>query len=591
MCLDLDFLDADNKTPPSLRPSKTARGSKNGFKIHHDSTGLPSVGLHFGNCLKVLSDHPDDSIDLVYLDPPFNSKRDYNLVHHASDPDSEAQSKAFEDTWQWGEEANKALTKIQAGNNVPLAHAMDSFRHLLGESPTMAYLVMMAPILVEIRRVMKPTASVYLHCDPTASHYLKILMDAVFEGGNFRNEIIWKRTSSHNSAKRWGAIHDVLLYYSKSNLPIWNRIILPFDDVQLSDSYPMKDAKGSFGTSDLTGAGVTKGTSGLPWRKVDPTTKGRHWAVPERGLPEWFQPPEGYLEMSTQERLDVLDNQNLIHWPKNSDGMPCFKKYIKDTHGVPIQDVIHDITAISPTAKERIGYPTQKPLALLERIVLASSNQGDVVLDPFCGSGTTLVAAHKHGRKAIGIDIHHRAIHVIRKRMADLFGSDFANAIHVHGDPTDIAGIRELTPYDFEDWVRFQLGANPYVNRRGNDKGIDGVIYMEVDGKQHTVPISIKSGEHVNPEMVQALKGVMDQLLLKDYGGDIGVLVLAYPPTVGMKRTALSYGYYQPKGIGNTGDDPIPKIQIITAGEILAGQRPKLPAMAFNTTFKATVDN
>ena len=534
--MGLDFLDIfeqDDHTPKSLRPSIKVRGSKNGFKICFDTSGLPSVGLHFGNCLKVLTDHHDDSIDLVYLDPPFNSKRDYNLVHHSSDPESDAQSKAFSDTWQWGEEASKSFAKIQNGNNIPLAHAMASFRHLLQEGPTLAYLSMMAPILVEIRRVMKPTASVYLHCDPSASHYLKILMDSVFGGVNFRNEIAWCYGKWTNSATYFQRNHDIILFYSK--MPVGYTFNKIFGDTPSAHK-----------------------------------TKGYHTNV-----------IKGVTQLIVYDAIKAADKIQEGKYDKivNSE----------DSSGAALSDW-WEIPILNPASKERLGYPTQKPLALLERIVLASSNPDDVVLDPFCGSGTTLVAAHKHGRKAIGIDIHHRAIYVIRKRMADLFGSDFANAIHVHGDPTDIAGVRELTPYDFEDWVRDNLGANSYVDRKGNDKGIDAVLYMDVDAKQRTIPISIKSGEHLVPDMVQSLAGVMEGLRIRDYGGDIGVLVTAYPPTNGMIRMASGYGYYQPKGIGSLEDNPIPRVQILTAMDILAGKRPITPAFGFDRTFKATRD-
>ncbi len=243
--------------------------------------------LYYGDNLEILDHYvKDETVDLVYLDPPFNSNASYNILFGEADGTRAAsQIKAFDDTWQWDQSAALAYKKtVEHGGQV--SRALQSFRTFLGESTMLAYLAMMAPRLIELRRVMKPTASIYLHCDPTASHYLKMLMDAVFGAVNFRNEIIWKRTSAHSGSKRWGPVHDIILYYSKTDNYTWNLIYQPYSENYKKQFYRFHDDVGQYRLGDLTGAGTRTGESGQAWRGVDPTKAGRHWAVPNKVLKE-----------------------------------------------------------------------------------------------------------------------------------------------------------------------------------------------------------------------------------------------------------------------------------------------------------------
>ena len=279
-----------------------------------------------------------------------------------------------------------------------------------------SYLIMMAVRMLEMQRILAPTGSIYLHVDPTASHYLKALMDSIFGVSSFRNEIVWKRTSSHNRAKRWGPIHDTIFYYARDGYT-WNRELQPLDRDYVEKAYRFRDDHGRYQPVDLTGPGERFGDTGMPWRGVDPSDKSRHWEVPpDRALPDWFDRPEGYSKLKARDRLDVLDAQGFVYWPERGT-MPRFKRYLLPTSGAPIADFIADIPALSSAARERCGYPTQKPLALLERIIRASTNEGDTVLDPFCGCATTCVAAEKLGRKWIGVDLSAKAIQLVRTRL------------------------------------------------------------------------------------------------------------------------------------------------------------------------------
>lgn len=292
--------------------------------------------LYFGDNLEVLRKHiPDESVDLIYLDPPFNSKADYNVIfreHTGKGPG--AQIKAFEDTWSWGMESEQALQEVVAKHG-RLGEFLDFLVRFLGKNDLSAYLVMMAVRLLELHRVLKPTGSLYLHCDPTASHYLKVILDQIFGPKNFRNEIIWKRTSAHSSAKRWGPVHDTLLFYTKDEEYTWNTLYESYEEQYVEDEYARKDDRGRYALKDLTGAGVSEGDSGKPWRGIAPGEKGRHWAVPSRDkLPSWLTLPDDWDDLSVQERLDFLDQAGLIYWPPRGV-MPRFKRYLEVAKGFP----------------------------------------------------------------------------------------------------------------------------------------------------------------------------------------------------------------------------------------------------------------
>lgn len=528
--------------------------------------------LYYGDCLTVLKDIPAECVDLVYLDPPFNSQRDYNAFFTSQDGQaSSAQVVAFEDTWQWGEQAQKEYDALLHNPDAGTLSEtiLPALRGFLAQSDMMAYLVMMAGRLLELKRVLKPTGSLYLHCDPTASHYLKILLDGVFSPVNFVNEIIWKRTSAHNSAKRWGPIHDTILYYSKTKEKIWNNTFQDFQEGALEKIYSKSDERGKFATGDLTGAGIRNGDSGAEWRGFNPTEKGRHWAVPERSLPDWVILPHGYSSFSTQEKLDVLDKQNLIYWPEKAGGMPTYKRYLTKDKKIPIQDIITDINPISPTSQERLGYPTQKPLELLERIIRASSNPGDIILDPFCGCGTAIHAAEKLGRKWIGIDITHLAVGLIKRRIHSAFPDcDF----EIHGTPKDVESARFLAEsaglegrYQFQYWALSLVdGVASNDKKKGADSGSDGFIWAyNSDKEPFKINISVKSGK-IPANHIRELGGMLGK---NDV--EICLLLTLEEPSKKMIADAISYGNYTyPNG------KEFPRIQILTIKDLLEGKEP-----------------
>jgi site-specific DNA-methyltransferase (adenine-specific) len=521
--------------------------------------------LYYGDNLTVLRNCIDDeSVDLIYLDPPFNSQATYNVLFRSTAGEkSLAQIEAFEDTWHWGDEAELAFDGVMHGPSADAAEMLRAMRAFLRETDMMAYLAMMAVRLLELHRVLKSTGSIYLHCDPSASHYLKTLMDGVFSPRNSLNEVIWKRTSGHNSAKRWGPVHDVILFYAKSGEHCWNRVAQAYDKDYIERFYRFNENDRRYRLGDLTGAGTRTGDSGMPWRGVDPTRVGRHWAVPNKVLVSLGT--TGMDNLSTQAKLDLLDSHGLIYWPPKGD-MPQFKRYYEETKGVAIQDVVSDIGPLS--AQERMGYPTEKPPALLDRIIQASSNKGDVVLDPFCGYGTTIHAAQKLKREWIGIDITHLAISLICKRLKDAFpGIQY----EVHGTPKDLDGARDLAArnkYQFQWWAVSLVSAVPFAGKKkGADSGIDGLIYFKPDGKTtEKAIVSVKGGENVNVAMVRDLAHVVDRVNAR-----IGVFITLADSTGPMRTEAVKAGFYE------TLYGKYPKIQILTIRELFEGKQPNIP--------------
>ena len=514
--------------------------------------------LYYGDNLDVLRRHiEDESVDLVYLDPPFNSNASYNVLFAERDGTQAAsQIKAFEDTWKWDESAARACQEvIEAGGKV--SEAMQAFRTFLSESDMLAYVSMMAPRLIELRRALKPTGSIYLHCDPAASHYLKMLMDAVFGPRQFRNEIVWKRTSAHSSAKRYGPVHDVILFYGRSDEVKWIGGYEAYDEAYIKQRFarggerPWKDA-------DLTGSGVRHGETGEVWRGFDVTAKGRHWAYP---------PSE----------LDKLDEAGMVYWPEKKGGWPRLKKYLDTAKGVLLQDVWTDIFPVNSQAQERLGYPTQKPEALLERIILASSNEGDTVLDPFCGCGTTIAAAQRLNRRWLGVDITNLAISLIRHRLADTFGS--AAEYEVVGEPVSLPDAGQLAqdaPYQFQWWALGLVGARPVEGIRGADKGIDGRIYFhEGDtAKTRQIILSVKAG-HVTVSHLRDLRGVLER-----QKAEIGVLLCMDEPTAPMRKECASAGFYTSPWGRHA------RLQILTVEDLLTGKTIDRPPAQTSVTFK-----
>jgi site-specific DNA-methyltransferase (adenine-specific) len=508
--------------------------------------------LYYGDNLTVLRGCIDDeSVDLVYLDPPFNSQANYNVLFRSTAGEkSQAQIEAFEDTWHWGDEAELAFDHVMTGQNSDAAEMLRSMRAFLKENDVMAYLCMMSARLLELQRVLKSSGCIYLHCDPSASHYLKIILDAIFGATNFKNEIIWKRTSAHSSAKRYGPVHDVILFYAKSEGFVWHPQYTKYDEEYLETFFDQVDSEGRrWKRMDLTGAGVRHGETGQVWRGIDVTAKGRHWAHPPSVL-------------------ETFDAKGRIHWPAKADGMPRLKQYPEDLPGVPLQDVWTDIRPMHNLSSERLGYATQKPGALLERILSTSSTPGDVVLDPFCGCGTTIHAAQKLKRKWIGIDVTHLAISLIEKRLKDAFpGIKY----EVHGTPKDIDGARDLAArdkYQFQWWAVSLVNAVPFAGKKkGADSGIDGLIYFKPDGKNtEKAIVSVKGGDNVNVAMVRDLAHVVDREKAK-----IGVFITLADSTGPMRVEAVKTGFYE------TLYGKYPKIQIVTIRELFEGKQPNIP--------------
>ena len=371
--------------------------------------------IFIGDNLHIMRGMNSDSVDLIYLDPPFNSNRNY-----AAPIGSQAAGAAFKDTW--------TLSDIDIAEHGELAERSPSLHTVIQAAREVhgkgmqSYLIMMSTRLLEMKRILKDTGSIYLHCDPTASHYLKLVLDSIFGNSNFRNEIVWKRTSTHNDPNRYGRIHDILLYYVKGEGATWNTQYEAHDPEYVKKYYRNKDARGLYSVSDLTASGTRQGESGQPWRNIDPSTVGNHWRPPRTGtyagyIEKHFIPNYRQIK-GVHDRLNILDEEDLIYWP-NKGTVPRLKRYLPASQGRPLQDIIVEVNQVGAHAKEKTGYPTQKPLALLERIIRASSDPGDVVFDPFCGCATTLVAADRLQRSWVGIDISSKAAELVVTRIKD----------------------------------------------------------------------------------------------------------------------------------------------------------------------------
>jgi DNA modification methylase len=494
--------------------------------------------LYYGDNLDILRRYiKDESIDLIYLDPPFNSNATYNVLFGEKDgTKAEAQIQAFDDTWHWDTAASEAFQEVvEFGGNV--SRAMQSFRVLLGDNDMLAYLAMMAPRLVELHRVLRPTGSIYLHCDPTASHYLKVLLDSIFGVKNFKNEIIWKRQtpSGFKGKSSIGQGHDVILYFSKSHHFLYNPLFIPYSDNYLENRFS----------------------------KVDET--GR------RFKDQWLG------TATTQETIDRLKAEGKIYY--TSTGKLRIKLYIDEIKGVPLDDVWNDVTPINSMAKERLGYPTQKPEALLERIIKASSNKGDLILDPFCGCGTAVTVAQRLDREWIGIDITHLAINLMKTRLQTAFGDQAK--YKVIGEPVsldDARALAESDKYQFQWWALGLVGARPTDQKKGSDKGIDGRLYFhEIDkGETKQVIISVKGGG-TTVSQLRDLRGTIDR-----ENAEIGVLITMEEPTQPMRAEVASAGYYMSPIWGN-----FPRLQILTIQELLEGKGIAMPPISqVSTTFK-----
>jgi site-specific DNA-methyltransferase (adenine-specific) len=514
--------------------------------------------LYFGDNLEVLRSGaiPPESVDLIYLDPPFNSNANYSVLFREPEGgQSQAQIQAFEDTWQWGIEAENAYEDVLNGSNQSLGKLLHALRDALGDNSMMAYLAMMAVRLVELHRVLKPTGSLYLHCDPTASHYLKAILDAVFGPENFRNEIIWKRKAgrgeTNNQAIRFGVSHDVILFAAKSKGAVFHRQYRANSEKYIETKFTHLDDSGRRYRLDNLTSPSFRANLRYEYKGYQPPEKG--WAV-------------------SRERMEQMEAEGRIYFPADKSKRLQRKRFLDELEGETVDTLWDDIPPINSQAQERLGYPTQKPVALLERIIAASSNEGDTVLDPFCGCGTTIHAAERLGRNWIGIDVTHLAISLIENRLE----AAFPNAQYeVHGTPKDFTGAEALAEKDkhqFEWWALSLVKAQPANDKKkGADKGVDGLLWLRVGQRERAkVIVSVKGGANINVAMVRDLGHVIQR-----EEAAIGLFVTLHEPTGPMKAEAVKAGFYEWEG------QRFPRIQILTVESLLNGVKPELPLIDY----------
>jgi site-specific DNA-methyltransferase (adenine-specific) len=525
--------------------------------------------LYFGDNLHVLREYvKDESVDLVYLDPPFNSNASYNVLFKApSGKRSQAQVQAFTDTWHWGQESEEAYDDVLRSGTAA-AGILRALRSFLGENDMMAYLAMMAVRLIELHRVMKPTASLYLHCDPTASHYLKILLDGVFGANNFRNEIVWLRSKnpkgSQHASRKYSPHTDSLLYYSKTeHAPFYGEEIrLPLSPEELEAKYDRIDQKGRWADGPILRSASMGPRPNLVYEHNGFTPGPAGWRMNRR-------------------ELEAVDAAGNLYW--TSTGAPRRKFRPEDDRGDPVGNFWGDIAPVNSQAVERIGYPTQKPLSLLERVLKASSCSGDVVLDPFCGCGTALHAAQRLGRAWIGIDITHVAIQIIVDRLKRHFPTEKGPI--VIGRPEDYDDARALAQrdkYQFQWWATSLVKGQPRGgHRKGADRGIDGEIFFKTGRKEDgRAIVSVKGGLNVNPGMVRDLVGTR-----KSEDAEMALLITLVEPSSEMITAAAKDGF-----IGE-GKVRVPRTQILTIKQLLGGMTFRTPAAPVYDTAQAAAES
>lgn len=425
--------------------------------------------IYCGDCKEVLKKIPDESVDLIYLDPPFFSQQEYENFWIKGAGDTETKLGFSDKDWH--------KLKDSIDPNILREYQHIGQRWKGGHSKGIyVYIAYMRERLNQCERVLKKTGSIYLHCDWHAVHYLKQMMDELFGYDNFRNDITWKRTTAHNDPNQFGHNADRILFYSKSDDYTFNPIYTPYDEEYLKSNYGNKDENGYYMSDNMTGAGLNK--NDVAWKGYDPKERGRHWAMPTSAVQKLVG-KEKASEMNTIEKLDLLYKNKLILI--SSNGTPRFKRYLDTMKGLPAQEIWIDIPNVSSQSSERLGYPTQKPEALLQRIIEASSNKTNIVLDPFCGCGTTLAVAKKLGRQFIGIDISRVACDVMRKRLG--------GGVKVIGGESK-EELSKMEPHEFARLVIVEKLGGIISPRKSGDMGIDGWIEFK------TVPVQVKRWEH-----------------------------------------------------------------------------------------------
>jgi site-specific DNA-methyltransferase (adenine-specific) len=551
--------------------------------------------LYYGDNLDILQRYiKDESVDLVYLDPPFNSAQNYNAFFQEKDGTAAAsQIRAFEDTWTWNQESQRVYEELilQPGK---VSEVMQAFKTFLGTNDMMAYLAMMCPRLVELRRVLKPTGSLYLHCDPTASHYLKLLCDAVFRANNFRNDIIWKRrvgsASAVHTSKKFGDCYDSLLFYVRSDEAAFNpQYSMEAKGYQeyLEERFNKDDGDGRLYRLDNLANPAPRPNLMYEYNGYKPPRNG--WAI-------------------SREKMELWEKEGRLYFPPNKEQRIQRKRYLDEVKGKPVQTIWDDIAEINSQAKERLGYPTQKPVALLERIIKASSNPGGLVLDPFCGCGTTIDAAEKTERNWIGIDVTPLAINLIKSRLIEAYPSRikflrptdaepelnpghiahpiFVRVVGEPVTPADAAQLADDDKHHFQLWALGLVGARPAEQKKGADAGIDGRILFRDDvknAKPEQIILSVKGGK-LKADDVRALGHVVTR-----EKAAIGVLISLNEPTGKMEIDAASVGFYEHK----TNKQKYPRIQLRTVKELMEGKGIERPTTAagFDDTFKKAPDS
>lgn len=518
--------------------------------------------LYYGDNLKVLREYiSSESVDLIYLDPPFNSNRSYNvLFKEESGKSAESQITAFDDTWHWGPSAEETYDELVTGQNLQVGSMIAALRQFIGTNQMMAYLVMMAARLVELHRVLKPTGSLYLHCDPTASHYIKIILDSIFRPERLLNEIVWQRTAVKGDVRRkFGSVHDVLLAYTKSDSYFFKPVFGLQDDEYFERfKFDDNDGRGAYQSAPLD--------SPNPRPNLTYEYKG------------YAPPPKGWRV--SKKVMEQLDAEDRLIFPQEKSGRIRRKVYLNDQEGPKITDVWIDIPPLQASSAEKLGYPTQKPLPLLERVIESSSNPGDVVLDPFSGCGTAISAAQKLGRQWIGIDITHLAIAMHKSRLKDMFNLEPGKDYRVIGEPEDLESARQLAGddrYQFQWWALSLVEARPLggqvgdkTGKKGSDRGIDGVIPFIDDnsGKPKQIMIQVKSG-HVNSAIIRDLRGVVER-----ENAAIGVLITLDPPSSEMIKEAVSAGFFS----SELWQRKYPRLQILSIEDLLNEKQIQMPA-------------
>ena len=543
--------------------------------------------LYFGDNLGWMAQWPDATVDLIYLDPPFNSNTDYNMIFGTG-----AQVRAYDDTWRWGNVAvqDRDLALSFGGR---LAIVMNSLCQMLPETPMLTYLCHLAPRLCHMHRLLKDTGSLYLHCDDTAGHYIRILLDAVFGPHNYRNVITWRRATAHNNARRFGRITDFIFFYTKSEEYTWNgdSIIHKKTAAEIKKSYPSKDERGRYRSADLTGPMQKKSDgspSTRPWQNYDVFSMGRGWAVPKVGkgdyadyIKENFIPNYDEID-GIHDRLDALDAAGLIHHPKEGK-WPGLKRYAEADAAKPPQNLILSPTGFTNYNKgkgdEYLGYDTQKPEALLRQFIKVSSNPGDLVLDPYCGCGTTIrvcrdVEGTRNGKKDrrrfVGIDLTHIAISIVETD----FQTKFGEPLRVRGAPEDMESARDLfarNAFQFEAWAVAKVAGLTPNRKQTSDRGVDGRGYVVVDdrGGRELVLAQVKGGKNLKPADLRDFLGTMTS-----EGATLGIFVVMENALITPAIRAAAA-----KRTVTIMTKPYPQVQIFSIEDYFAGHRPTLPPL------------